>query len=86
MKEIQARFFKDSTYFVGFPLEIKTSPKPLTEATLLAFSRTVTLYPRSESWSQFHQHLTNSFCANILLSKKLQSQTVNRVKQFKTLL
>jgi len=30
--------------------------------------------------SQFHQHFISSFCANILLPKKLQSQTVIREK------
>jgi len=30
--------------------------------------------------SPFHQHLTSSFCANILTPKKLQSQTVIREK------
>ena len=27
-------------------------------------------------YSQFHQHFTNSFCANDLALKKIQSQTV----------
>jgi len=36
--------------------------------------------------SQFHQHFMSSFCANILLLKKLQSQTLIREKLRKALL
>jgi len=39
-----------------------------------------------DSSSQFHQHFTSSFCANILASKKLQSQTLIREKMRKALL
>jgi len=35
---------------------------------------------------QFHQHFTSSFCADILLPKKLQSQNVSREKLRKVLL
>jgi len=38
------------------------------------------------SCSQFQQHFTRRFCANILSSKKLQSQTVSRKKSCKTTL
>jgi len=39
-----------------------------------------------ENCSSFHQHFfTNSFCADILSPKKLQSQTVSREKLQKTL-
>jgi hypothetical protein len=40
----------------------------------------------SLSFSQFHQHFTSSFCANIKRQRKLQSQTVIREKVRKTLL
>jgi len=39
-----------------------------------------------KDWSQFHQHFTSRFCANILAPKKLKSLTVNREKLQKTLL
>jgi len=38
------------------------------------------------SCSQFHQHFTSSFCAEVLAPKKPQSQTVTREKLCKTLL
>jgi len=37
------------------------------------------------SYSQFNQHLTSSFCANILWQKKLHSQTVIKEKLQKAL-
>jgi len=32
------------------------------------------------TWCQFHQHFMNRLCADTLLTKKLQSQTVNGEK------
>jgi len=39
-----------------------------------------------DTYSQFHQYFTSSFCADILAPKKLQSQTVIREKLHKALL
>jgi len=30
-----------------------------------------------DTYSEFHQHFTSNFCANFLLLKKLQTQTVS---------
>jgi len=38
------------------------------------------------TYSQFHQDFTSSFCADILVPKKLQSQTVPTEKLCKALL
>ncbi len=39
----------------------------------------------NSAWGQFHQHFMSSFCTEIILPKKLQSQTVTREKLRKTL-
>jgi len=41
--------------------------------------------PRSWLCNQFHQHFMSSFCANIILPKKSQSQTINKENCRKTL-
>jgi len=43
-------------------------------------------HQQAVSCSQFHQHFTGGFCANIIVPKQFQSRTLTREKLYKTLL
>jgi len=78
------------TYYQNmFPRLLKyTCANFLSAHTVKAVQNDETYLPRitGETSSKFHQHFMSSFCANILLPKKLQSQTVVRGKLQKALL